>query len=296
MLSAWTVPVQADGGSRVYLPFLSKPISLKLTVTYRSGQTFILWNERTDLQGEKYRLYRSSSPITADNLSQATLLGEVGKDSARFYANRYKDRTTLVWTDRFVDRYIIQDFRSQVPVGTGLLVWTLEPQDFGGATSGKGYYAITLTQAGEGEIFDPDDTAGPIVEAVADPLPVEINSASNMELSSGAHIFIQYMDLRQWNPTFHAPNPSNEYYGVDPNAPGVADDLQYAYDYLVYLPTPAVCGGKVPSKLPVIIQLHGHQENTYIPKLVNPDIDLCAYVDPAAGRVGHLVFRVRPPA
>jgi pimeloyl-ACP methyl ester carboxylesterase len=288
LLFPWTTPVQAEGGSRVYLPFISKPsrvylpflsnpISLKLEVSYRSGQTFILWNERTDLLGEKYRVYRSSYPITEDNLGQATLLGEVGKDSARFYANRYRDRTTLVWTDRFTDRYVIQDFGPQVPVGTGLLVWTLDPSDFNGAASGDGYYAITVTPAGGAEFFDPVDMAGPIAVAVADPLPVEINSTTNMELYPGAHIFIQYMDLRRWNPTFHAPNPTNEYYGVDPNAPGVADDLQYAYDYLVYVPTEAMCGGRLPNELPVIVDLHGKRSNTFIPKIGNPDL-FCAYV------------------
>jgi pimeloyl-ACP methyl ester carboxylesterase len=277
LLFPGTTPVQAEGSSRVYIPFLSNFIHYTLTVAYRSGQTFILWNERADLQGEKYRVYRFSRPITEDNLGQATRLGEVGKDSARFYADRYKDRATLVWYDRFVDRYVIQDFGPQVPTGTGLLVWTLEPQDFGGAASGDGYYAVTVTPPGEAEFFDPANTAGPIVEAVADPLPVEINSATNMELSPGAHIFIQYMDLRPWNPTFHAPNPSNEYYGVDPTAPGVADDLQYAYDYLVYMPTNAMCGGQLPDKLPVIIDLHGHRSNTYFAKLANPDL-FCAYV------------------
>ena len=119
--------------------------------------------------------------------------------------------------------------------------------------------------------------AGPVAEALADPLPVEINSATTLELYPGAHIFIQYMNLRRWNPTFHAPNASNEYYGVTPTDPGVHQDLQYAYDYLVYVPSPAMCGGQLPGKLPVIFNLHGHQSNTYIPKIGNPH-NLCAYL------------------
>jgi pimeloyl-ACP methyl ester carboxylesterase len=253
------------------------PIPSRLTVTYLNGQTFILWPERTDLQGEKYRVYRFSQPITPYTFAQAALLGEVGKDSARFYANRYKDRKTLIWTDRFVDRYIIQDFGSQVPVGTGLLVWTLDSSDFGGAASGDGYYAITVTSLSGNESLDPAYRAGPIPEAVADPSPVEITSASNMTLSEGAHIFIQYMDLRNWNPTFHTPNPGNDYYGLDPNTPGVADDLQYAYDYLVYVPTEAKCGGDLPDKLPVIINLHGYRGNVYVNNLPQTE-KYCAYV------------------
>jgi hypothetical protein len=278
LLFPGSAPVRADGGATVYVPWLAyNVLQSVLNITYRSGQTFITWPEMTLLQGETYRVYRSRSPITSMNLDQATLLGTVGKDSTRFYASRYKDRTSLVWTNRFVERYVIQDFGPQLPAGTGLLVWTLEPQDFGGAASGNGYYAVTATPPGGEEIFDLPYTAGPVAEAVADPLPVEITSTTNMQLDTGAHVFIQYMNLRRWNPTFHAPNPSNAYLGVAPTDPGVADALQYAYDYVVYVPAASRCNGQVPSKLPVIFNLHGHQANTYIPHIGNPDL-YCAYV------------------
>ncbi|NIO09141.1 MAG: hypothetical protein GTO40_14465, partial [Deltaproteobacteria bacterium] len=88
-------------------------------------------------------IYRSNQPITRDTLPQATFLAEVGKDSARFYANRYLDRVTGVWAPRYIDRLVIDPGDISIQNDWGLLVWTLDPEDFGGATSGTGYYAIT---------------------------------------------------------------------------------------------------------------------------------------------------------
>lgn len=48
-----------------------------LTTFRRSGQTFLTWNERTDLSGERYHVYRYTSPITAANLAQATRLADI---------------------------------------------------------------------------------------------------------------------------------------------------------------------------------------------------------------------------
>ena len=260
------------------------PASPQVFAVYRSGQTFITWAERTDLHGEVYKVYRSSMPITAENINQAVLIGKVGKDSARFYANRFlaktdQDASTWVWQPRFVDRYVITNLGSQIPQGTGLLVWTLDTQDFGGASSGNGYYAVTVTPAGGSETFDMSFTVGPVTEAVADPSPVEIHSATDISLSPRAHVFIQYMDLRNWNPTFHSPNPSNNYYGLSPSTDGIANDLQYAYDYVVTLPDPKDCGGSLPANLPVMISLHGYRANTYWNKATDsyPDA-FCAYM------------------
>ena len=266
----------------IYLPLIVKPVLVPaVTLNFRSGQTFITWKERLDLTGEIYRIYRSTIPITSENLSQATFLGEVGRDSARFYANRFLNETgsAMQWQDRFADRLVIQNFSNQVPVGTGLLVWTLSSGDFGGASNGNGYYAVTVIPAGGAETLDPAYTVGPVAEAVADPDPVEIHSATSISLPENAHIFIQYMDLRNWNPTFHAPNETNQYYGVDPTAPGVANDLQYAYDYVITLPNPKYCGGSLPASLPVVFSLHGKRGNAYYNDAHDPYPDpFCAYI------------------
>lgn len=258
-------------------PYFATSVAPNVALTYRSGQTFILWKEHKDLQGEVYRIYRSAQPITQANLSQATLLGTEGHDSARFYANRYLLTGSNNWQSRFTDRYVIQDFGEPISEGTGLLVWTLSTDDFGGATSGNGYYAVTVTPAGGNELLASEDSVGPISEAVDDPLPVEIHSMTDIKLSEGAHVFIQYMNLHNWNPTFHAPNITNDYYGLNSADPSFVNDLQYAYDYVVYEPTPQMCGGTLPDKLPVLFWLHGWRGNQYKAEVENPAL-YCAYI------------------
>jgi hypothetical protein len=241
---------------KFYLPAVanSSPIGF-----FRSGQTFLSWPEDSHVQGEKYRIYRSNTPITAQTLAAAAFLGEVGKDSAAFYTNRYVYNN--VWKLRYVDRLIIQDGAPQVPVNWGVFVWTLAAQDFGGADHGFGYYAITETPPGGVENRNSPMTLGPIIESVTNPTPVELTAADGADIGPGGHVYIQYMDLRNWNPTFHAPNVTNKYWGEDPKNPNFVNNLQYAYDYDVFTPLPDYCGGPLPDKLPVFLYLHGHKDN-----------------------------------
>ena len=248
-----------------------------LTAAHHSGQTFLTWNERTELPTAFYRVYRHTQPITAANLNQATLLYTVPTGSARFFANRYNVEGSGVWSNRYVECFVVTDGGAELAAGTGLLVWTLAPSDFGGATDGMAYYAVTTVQGGLENTtdFGAVNTAGPVAESVADPLPVELNVSG---LPAEGHIYIQYMPLRDWNPTFHAPNPNNGYYGLSAVDPAIANAIQYAYDYAIYAPTAAECGGVLPSQVPVVFNLHGWADNTYAPTLANPDPwDWCAY-------------------
>jgi hypothetical protein len=241
-----------------------------LTAQHRSGQTFLTWQEQPGAD-VYYRVYRHNVAINAANLAQATLLYDsVPQDSARFYANRYNVQASGVWDERYVERFVIEDGAAPLAAGVGLLVWTLAATDFGGAVSGAGYYAITtVTGAVENRTdFGPGNTTGPVAENVADPLPVEIDAGA---IDPGGHIFIQYMPLRDWNVTFHAPNPGNGYYGLDETTPAVANAIQYAYDYAVYAPRAADCGGVLPATLPVVVSLHGWDGNSYAPRTEDPD-------------------------
>ncbi|MCZ7568368.1 MAG: putative glycoside hydrolase [Ardenticatenaceae bacterium] len=235
-----------------------------LSALHRSGQTFITWTERADLTGERYRLYRHNQPITAATLAQATQLYEVAEGSDRFFADRYNADSSGVWRARYVDRFVIANQGSQLPAGTGLLAWTLAAADFGGGASGNTYYAVTTvdsTGAENRSDFGAANSIGPVTERVSEPAPIEILTGAG-EMS---HVYIQYMDLRTWNPTFHAPHAANSYYGLDPSDPAVANAIQYAYTYTVGEPNPANCGGAVPPRTPVILNLHGWGGNSYGP-------------------------------
>ena len=252
---------EASADVLIYLPLISTPTP---TAFHRSGQTFLTWPEQTNLQGELYRIYRSNQPISMETLPQAKLVGEVGKGSANFYTNRYHDLSTGTWRARYVDRLVVENGGPQIRADWGLFVWTVSQDDLGNAASDVGYYAITVNTPGGDETFSSGMTVGPVYETVSDPLPVEITPA--VRIGDGGHVYIQYMDLHDWNPTFHAPNPSNSFYGLDPGDINLSHSLQYAYDYTVFTPPAKVCGGSLPGKLPVFFHLHGWREHTTSPE------------------------------
>lgn len=241
---------------------------------HRSGQTFITWSEVTTLVGEKYRIYRHHEPINSSNIGAATLIFEVGEDSSRFFGSRYYNEVITQWSHRHSERLVINDLSAPLNNTTGLLVWTVGPEDFGGGGQGTGYYAVTTVsyQGVENRSnFGAGNVTGAVSEAVGTPEPVEINHS----LGSGWHVFIQYMDIRRWNPTFHAPSVLNSYYGFSSNDVRVTNASVYAYDYAVYTPGPAECGS-VPQQMPVILSLHAFQgNNKFVPQTTK--FNYCAY-------------------
>ncbi len=216
-----------------------------LTAAHHSGQTFLTWNERAELPTAHYRIYRHTQPITAANLAQATLLYTVPTARPASFANRYNVEGSGVWRNRYVERFVIADGGAELAAGTGLLVWTLAASDFGGGTADGLLCRHHRTGGQENTTdFGPGNTAGPSPKAS----PIRCPSNSRARPARRGHIYIQYMDLRDWNPTFHAPNPGNGYYRPGPQPiPRVADAIQYAYDYAIYAPTAAECGGALPS-------------------------------------------------
>ncbi|HZW03641.1 MAG TPA: alpha/beta hydrolase-fold protein, partial [Anaerolineaceae bacterium] len=251
------------------------PQPTALNIVHRSGQSFITWSEATGIVGETYRVYRHTEPITSSNLSAATLLIEVGEGSSRFYGNRYYNETSTSWAYRHSERLVTADLAAPLPATTGLLVWTLGSGDFGGAAQGSGYYAVTTVSffgVENRSSFSAANASGAVAESVGEPAPVEINHG----LGAGWHVYIQYMDLRRWNPTFHAPNQLNAYYGFSANDVQVTRAATYAYDYAVYQPTAAECGGSLPGQLPVVLSLHPFRgNNKYV--LQTTHASWCAY-------------------
>ncbi|MBE0699379.1 MAG: alpha/beta fold hydrolase, partial [Anaerolineaceae bacterium] len=248
--------------------------SKSIIAHHRSGQTFITWKEMADLQEEHYRIYRSNTPIDAENLPKAQFLIQVGKNSSIIWSNYSIGGPA--WEPRLTERMVFDNGAAPLRQGVGALVWTLAAEDFGGAASGTGYYAVTLTKKGGSETFLPGYTTGPIEEAVGAPDPVEISASTSSQPGPGGHYYLQYMDLRHWNPTFHAPNSTYDYYGLDPADPAVADALAYTYDYYLFEPTAELCGGTVPDTLPVMIFLHGARGNRY-GVIKNYPYPYCAY-------------------
>lgn len=245
-----------------------------LSALHRSGQTFLTWREISTYTGEQYRLYRHTAPITPTNLAEASFLYQVPERSVRFYANYFYSNGS--WVARHAARFVTTNDGAQLPVGTGLMVWTLATNEFGGGTTGTAYYAITaVDRAGveSADAFDGRNSLGPVAEGVADPLPVRIATYPPSGGGGRVHVYIQYMDLRSWNPTFHAPHGSNAYFGFSPATdPYVTNALQYAYDYTVVEPTCPSSG------VALYAYLHRWETNTYRAIREDPQTNFaCAY-------------------
>ena len=197
-----------------------------LQAVHRSGQTFVTWQEDSTVTGELYHVYRSSSPITSQNLASAQRLtskwGPLDDNtSVHQLAGSHSPST-----------FVIQDLGSPLSEDTGLFVYTTPS-----GQSGSFYYAVTEVVNGVEQVTVSSGSSSlalPLNESVATPQPVLIYSANGGK----SRVYTQYMDYAKWNPTFNG----------------------YAYNYSVALPynyNPA-------TSYPVKVMPHAYGERYYV--------------------------------
>jgi hypothetical protein len=192
----WAEPTFAQG----------PPQPTAIDVLHRSGQSFVTWTEVSDPTVIGYRVYRHDAPIDASNLQQAALLWELGPDSGAFHADRYLNLAVPAWGPRYLSRYVLQDLGPELPTDRGFLAWTLAADDFGGGDEGSAYYAVTAVddQGIENTLdFGAPNVFGPVLESIAPPEPVR----AKLIVGDKAEVYIQYLDLRSFNPTMSARMP-----------------------------------------------------------------------------------------
>ncbi|OGJ87311.1 MAG: hypothetical protein A2350_08145 [Candidatus Raymondbacteria bacterium RifOxyB12_full_50_8] len=142
------------------------------TCFFRSGQTFMTWQEDNTQTGEKYRIYRSTQPITTGNIGGARLVAEIAENSSYFTEMHVADGSLANTIPSCIDRVVIfplshadsatnGSMAQQVSAGTGVFVWTVKEE-----SSADFYYAIRTVAAGGGEeqTVSAGNTAGPITE------------------------------------------------------------------------------------------------------------------------------------
>lgn len=255
-------------------------------IIHRFGQTFITWQEIWPPADELYRVYRSISAPDPSNLGTPVI--EVPRDSAEFFVDRLKQGSPCrPFAPRFSRRLWIPSTSAaqctlgnieaeEVPVGRGLVVWTADPDDLG--SGGQVYWTVTAVVDGiENTLLTCGNVAINPEEDHGDPLPVEVPpdcvvhpppmKATGTE--SLRHIYIQYMDFRDWNTTFHAPNPFNCWWGEAPyvDSNRVSKAQQYAYSYVVTeAKLPDVDPGGPPGGSlgwPVVVRLHPRADSRW---------------------------------
>ncbi len=231
------------------------------------------WTASADSAVVRYRIYRSDSAIDALNLGSADLIADHWENSSRFYADRRYAQGTNTWQTRYFERFVIENGGAELSATTELLVWTLAEDDFGGGSSGSGYYAVTsVDDQGVENVLDftSANAVGPIAENIATPQPV----LGKLMLNGKVEVYIKYLDLRDYNATLIAPNANNDWYGLSPSAPEVANALQYAVVFAVFPPYDPICMGGA-TEFPVVVTLHGYGGQTVRPWTYDPDPTWC---------------------
>jgi len=173
-----------------------------LQVVHRSGQSFVTWQEDTNVTGEGYHVYRSTSPITTGNVAQAQKL--TSKWGPLDDNTSHHPLTGVGAPANFV----VQDFGTALSDDTGLFVYTIQAGE-----AGNWYYAVTEVIGGNENLTltsGSNSLASPVSDTVAAPQPVLVSTING----GNGRVYTQYMDYANWNPTFEG----------------------YAYNYSVALP------------------------------------------------------------
>ena len=174
-----------------------------LQVVHRSGQSFVTWQEDPGVTGEGYHVYRSTSPITTSNIGQAQKL------TARWGAlDDQTSRHALTGVGAPAN-FVIQDLGTALSDDQGLFVYTIPAGE-----AGNWYYAVTEVIGGnesQALTAGSNSLSSPVNDTVATPRPVLVSTLND----GHGRVYTQYMDYKNWNPTFQG----------------------YAYNYSVATPT-----------------------------------------------------------
>ena len=190
---------------------------------HRSGQTFVTWRERDDVTNEFYRVYRHTETITEANLQAATMVATLPDSSAMYLTERWLADWGFAPTQ---ENFIINDLGPELEDDQGLFVLTTHQGE-----EGVAYYAVTSVVGGaENTAIVPGDNAltEGVSETVNAPLPIMVWQSAN----GLAMVFTQFMDFRNWNPTYTG----------------------YAYNYFLSLPEDY----DPSTAYPLILHIEGH--------------------------------------
>ncbi|MHB1457270.1 MAG: alpha/beta hydrolase-fold protein [Armatimonadota bacterium] len=172
LLASITIPANAD----------------VITATHKSGQTFVIWSEKSD-SNIHYNLYRSDKAITTENLKSAKLIASqipsgsgvdlLAKQHLNLpYIKPIKDTMGPDWyqivdvaqpADPAPKGLVVSTFGKPLPIGTGLYVYNI-------SAPGISYYAITTVDksGNEDRTITPgvNATASSVKEIPATPKPI----------------------------------------------------------------------------------------------------------------------------
>ena len=198
-------PSACDGGSSVCAQF-------------QAGQTFVTWDDVGKGGGTpgatgasyRYRVYRSTSPITSGNYTGATLVASYITNNSGQLAGGDPSPSTYV-TNSYTQSFrqdgtkamsVLSDLGTPLAAFTGLQAYTAK-------ATANAYYAVVSTNTSDAS---PSyiGSAGPIAESVATPQAIKyadsasrigqtygiISGATNLPLVYKSHAFVDQRRMR----------------------------------------------------------------------------------------------------
>ena len=183
-----------------------------LRAFHRDGQTFLTWPERDDLDVDTYRIHRSPMPMDEGALGSETVVAEVGEGSARLWSERTRapgagPAVPPASRHRGPCRTAARGSRpAGVDAGRRRPRWR---------SIGRGLVRRRVSSSPTATSATSWPQTGPRATA-ADPRPVHVLDGA----FGGRHLMLQYMDLSEWNPTFHAPHERDGWLGFDAGGTG----------------------------------------------------------------------------
>ena len=173
----------------------------ELNAFHQDGQTFLTWEEDTTIFGEEFHVYRHTELITQENLNEAERLTD------RW--GPLDDQTSFhqLAGEGAPRNFVIRNLGSQLSDDTGLFVYTTQDGEEGNA-----FYAVTLVVNGQEQLLNSSGASlsEGVNESATETSPILVNSTNEGK----GLVFTQFMDYRNWNPSFQG----------------------YAYNYTVALP------------------------------------------------------------
>ena len=170
------------------------PDATNLRGFYRAGQVFLQWDEPEGLEGVRFRVLSSDTPITATNAADALILGDymLPGSSTDWWLNPliYGKPLDVLPEDRreiVVDGWIIEEGGERIEPGNGLFVHTVTD-----GTAGARYYAVaSWREDAVGEIGPVIPGTNSLTEPIAGQVaPIEpiwqLDPAQKPAVASGA--------------------------------------------------------------------------------------------------------------
>lgn len=170
------------------------PDATNLRGFYRAGQVFLQWDEPEGLEGVRFRVLSSDTPITAANAADALALGDymLPGSSTDWWLNplTYGKPLDVLPEDRreiVVDGWIIEEGGERIGPGNGLFVHTVTD-----GTAGARYYAVaSWREDAVGEIGPVIPGTNSLTEPIAGQVaPIEpiwqLDPAQKPAVASGA--------------------------------------------------------------------------------------------------------------